>query len=168
MRIFRIFCCAFALVAISCQKDIQEEVIYDYAIYELNDQVVYSSAAEKIREKTPVQYISILYGDLFNARIPNSELNNLTLLSTAIGDKGLVNELILSHYLVNPDLALSTQAEMQADPEGFAQQTYVRFYKRNPTPYESIFLVNLIESDPDLTVPVIYTAFVLSNEYYFY
>lgn len=168
MRLFKFFIAALAFLTLSCQKDILEEVSYAYPVYGITDQAVYSSSAEKTREKTPVQYISILYGDLFDARIPNNELNNLTLLSTAIGDKGLVNELILSHYLTNPDLVVPTQEEMQANPEVFAQQTYVRFYKRNPTPYEALFLVNLIENDPSLTVEVVYTAFVLSNEYYFY
>lgn len=168
MRIFSLWFIALVVLTSSCKKVEQEEVQYDYAIYGITDQVVYSSSAEKTRQKTPVQYISILYGDLFHERIPNNELNNLTLLSTAIGDKGMVNELILSHYLNNATLELPTDAEMQADPESFVDQTYVRFYKRNPTPYEKMFFVNLIEEDPSMTVEVMYTSFVLSNEYYFY
>jgi hypothetical protein len=167
MRAFSFLVIAL-LAFTSCKKVVEEEVNYDYPIYGINTQVLYSSSAEKTRQKTPVQYISILYGDLFGARIPNNVLNNLTLLSTAIGDKGMANELILSHYLNNPTLQLPTNAEMQSNPEMFAEQTYIRFYKRRPTPYEKIFLVNLIEDDAALTVEVIYTAFVLSNEYYFY
>ncbi len=168
MRLFSLWFIALAILAGSCKKVEKEEVTFDYPIYGITPQVIYSSNAEKTRQKTPVQYISILYGDLFNERIPNNVLNNLSLLSTAIGDKGMVNELILSHYLNNPTLELPTDAEMQSDPETFATETYVRFYKRNPTPYEKIYLVNLIEEDPEITVEVIYTAFVLSNEYYFY
>lgn len=167
MRVFSVILIGL-LAFSSCKKVVEEEVTYDYPIYGINTQVVYSSSAEKTRQKTPVQYISILYGDLFGARIPNNELNNLTLLSTANGDKGMANELILSHYLNNPALQLPSDAEMQENPEAFAEQTYIRFYKRNPTPYEKLFLVNLIEDDAATTVEVVYTAFILSNEYYFY
>lgn len=152
----------------ACKKVLEEEVTYDQAIYGINTQVVYSSSAEKTRQKTPVQYISILYGDLFGERIPNNELNNLSLLSAANGDKGMANELILSHYLSDPGLELPTDADMQSDPAAFVEATYIRFYKRNPTPYEKIYFVNLIEDDPELSVQVLYTAFILSNEYYFY
>ena len=167
MRVFSLLTIALLLTT-SCKKEVQEEVTYDQAIYGINTQVVYSSSSEKTRQKTPVQYISIMYGDLFGERIPNNELNNLALLSAANGDKGMVNELILSHYLNDPELELPTDAEMQSDPEAFVEATYIRFYKRNPTPYEKIYFVNLIEEDPDITVEVLYTAFILSNEYYFY
>lgn len=167
MRVFSVLVISLLLTS-ACKKVVEEEVTYDQAIYGINTQVVYSSSAEKTRQKTPVQYISILYGDLYGARIPNNELNNLSLLSTANGDKGMVNELILSHYLNDPGLELPSDADMHSDPEAFVQQTYIRFYKRNPTPYEKIFFVNFIEDDPELTVEVLYTSFILSNEYYFY
>jgi hypothetical protein len=152
----------------SCKKTIEERVIYDNVIYEMNNVVVYSSSSEKVKQKTPVQYISILYADLFNARIPNNELNNLTLISTAIGDKTMANELILSHYLNSPNLQLPGNEEMLSNIPAFVDEVYVRFYQRNPTPYEKLYLTNLIEEDESLTVQLIYTSFVLSNEYYFY
>ena len=167
MRVFSLLVISLILTS-ACKKVIEEEVTYDQAVYGINTQVVYSSSAEKTRQKTAVQYISIMYGDLFGARIPNNELNNLALLSTANGDKGMANELILSHYLNDPDVELPTNADMSANPESFVEQTYIRFYKRNPTPYEKIYFINLIENDPALSVEVLYTAFILSNEYYFY
>jgi len=153
---------------VSCKKVTEERVTYDNVIYELNNIAVYSSSSEKIKQKTPVQYISILYADLFNAQIPNNELNNLTLISTAIGDKTMASELILSHYLNSPSLQLPGDTEMLQDIPAFVEQTYVRFYQRYPTEYEKLFLVNLIESDEGMDVQTIYTSFVLANEYYFY
>jgi len=156
------------LSAVSCKKVTEERVTYDNVIYELNNVAVYSSSSEKIKQKTPVQYISILYADLFNTQIPNNELNNLTLISTAIGDKTMASELILSHYLNSPSLQLPGNAEMLQDIPAFIEQTYVRFYQRFPTEYEKLFLTNLIENDPEMDVQTIYTSFVLANEYYFY
>lgn len=156
------------LLFASCKKTVEERVIYDNVIYEMNNVVVYNSSSEKTKQKTPIQYISILYADLFNARIPNNELNNLTLISTAIGDKTMANELILSHYLNSPDLQLPGNEEMLNDIPVFVDEVYVRFFQRYPTPYEKLYLTNLIEEDQSLTVQLIYTSFVLSNEYYFY
>lgn len=167
MRVFSLIA-ILAISLVSCKKVTEERVVYEYPIYGINDQVVYSSSAEKVRQKTPVQYISILYGDLFGERIPNNELNNLTLLSSAIGDKTMANELILSHYLNDPALDLPSNTEMQGDIEGFVEQTYIRFYKRNPTPYEKLYLTDLIADDAEITVELVYTSFILSNEYYFY
>jgi hypothetical protein len=169
MRVSKfVFIFSVIVLVASCKKTTEEQVIYDNVIYEMNNVVVYNSSSEKTKQKTPVQYISILYADLFNARIPNNELNNLTLISTAIGDKTLANELILSHYLNSPDLQLPGNEEMLSDIPGFVDEIYIRFYQRNPTPYEKLYLTNLIEEDESLTVQLIYTSFVLSNEYYFY
>lgn len=163
-----ILCFSFILLFASCKKTVEERVIYDNVIYEMNNVVVYNSSSEKTKQKTPVQYISILYADLFNTRIPNNELNNLTLISTAIGDKTLANELILSHYLNSPDLQLPGNEDMLSDIPAFVEEVYIRFYQRNATPYEKLYLTNLIEEDQSLTVQLIYTSFALSNEYYFY
>ena len=167
MRAFRWILPILVLLT-ACKKEVREEVNYDQVMYGINNVAVYSSSAEKERQKTPVQYISILYGDLFGQRIPNSELNKLTLISLANGDKTMANELILSHYLNSPQLLLPTNQQMRDDLNAFVEATYIRFYKRYPTPYEKLFFVNLIDDDQALTVEMVYTAFILANEYYFY
>lgn len=167
MRVFSLVFLAVLLFS-SCKKEVREEVNYDQVLYGLNNVVVYSSSAEKTRQKTPGQYISILYGDLFGTRISNNELNNLNLLSIANGDKGMANELILSHYLNSPEIELPTDQEMRDDIGAFVEACYVRFYKRYPTPYEKLYLTNLIDEDQGITVQLVYTTFILSNEYYFY
>jgi len=172
MRVFRRFITGVLLFGVvglsSCKKTITEEVVYDNVIYELNDQVVYSTAAEKNRQKTPTQFISILYADLFNQSISTNDLAEIAELSLSIGDKGVVTELLLSHYLNDPQVDIPTDSQMRADIPTFVESTYVRFFQRFPTAYEAQYLKDLIEDDLLMTPENIYAGFVLSNEYYFY
>ena len=159
----------FALVLVtSCKKTIKEEVVYDNVIYELNDQVVYSTSAEKNRQKSPTQFISVLYSDLFNASISSNELAEIAELTLAVGDKGVVTELLLTHYLNDPGVQIPSDAQMRADLTVFVEETYVRFYQRYPSPYEAHYLQDLIENDLNLQPEDVYSAFALANEYYFY
>lgn len=158
----------FALLLTSCKKERVETQVYDNVIYEVDSTRLYNSAAEKTKQKTPTQYISILYSDLYNKTISNNELSELNELSLAVGDKTMVNELTLSHYLKATWVDKPSDPEMRADIESFVTFVYVKFYLRYPTEYEKRYLADIIGKDPMLTVDEIYTAFVLSNEYYYY
>ena len=153
---------------VACKKKITQEVVYDNIIYELGDQQLYQSNLEKNKQKTPQQYISILYSDLFNSAIPSNDLASIAELSISVGDKVMFNELILSDWLEETTVDVPTDTEMRADIDAFVEQTYIKFYLRYPNAYESYYLKSLIESDPDLTPEIIYTAFATSNEYNFY
>jgi hypothetical protein len=155
-------------LAFSCVKRIEEKVVYDNIYYQMDTVAIYQTAAQKVKQKTALQYLSIMYADFFNKAIPLSELNDLDELSLAFGDKGLMNEMYLSKYLRRGDVDVPSDGEMRADIDGFIDETYIRFYLRNPTAYERQFLTSLIEDDVDLTPALIYTAFALANEYYFY
>lgn len=54
-----------ALLA-SCKKDVLQKRVYDNVIYEVNPVALYASNAEKTKQKSSTQYVSILYNDLFN------------------------------------------------------------------------------------------------------
>lgn len=154
----------------SCKKDIIEEVVYDNIIYQVDTVPVYQSNGEKDRLKTPLQYISSLYSNLYYASIPSNLLDNLVIYRLSIGDKTLINELILNAFLKDPIVAagMPTDDQMFADVDAFIQESYLRFYLRNPTEYEKYGMANIIENDPDITVIDIYRAFLLSNEYMYY
>ena len=157
-----------AVLLFSCKKEVVETQVYDNVIYEIDTQRLYSSSAEKIKQKTQTQYISIMYSDLFSQNVSSNELSELSELSLAIGDKTMANELTLSHYLNSSNVQKPSDAEMRGDLDVFIEITYLRFYQRRPTPYELLFLKGVINDDPQLTVVDIYTAFILSNEYYYY
>ena len=156
------------LFSSACKKEIEEKQVYDNIIYQVDTSRLYSSSAEKTKQKSQTQYISIMYSDLFSTNISGNVLSELSELSLAMGDKTMANELTLSHYLNSTALDKPSDTEMRSDVESFVELTYLRFYQRNPSPYEKIYLIGVIDNDPILTVLDIYTAFILSNEYYYY
>lgn len=162
-------CCSLLITA-SCKKDIVQEVVYDNIIYGVDTVPVYQSNEEKDRVKTPLQYISGLYSNLYFSSIPGNLLDNLVIYRLSMGDKTLVNELILNAMLQDPVVLanMPTDDDMREDVEQFVDECYLRFYLRNPTAYEQYAMTEMIESDADMTVVDVYRAFLLSNEYMFY
>ena len=142
--------------------------MYDNVYYEVTPVTLYTSNAEKNKQKSSIQYISILFSDLFNQTLPGSDLNNLGEVILSNGDKGLVNQMILERFLTLPGIQIPTQAQMNADIDSFIISAYQRFYLRNPTDYEKYYLKNLIQNDASVTPEIVYAAFSLSNEYMFY
>jgi hypothetical protein len=149
------------ILGTACKKD------YNY-IYDVGNEVVYESNAEKTKQKTSAQYVSILYSNLFQSSIPQSELTDLSELRTAIGDKQIADNLIINDYTHSSNVQIPTDAQMRADIPTFVEETYIRFFLRKPSPYEARFMKESIESDAGLTPALIYSAFAESNEYKFY
>ena len=87
---------------------------------------------------------------------------------SSIGDKALVNEVIISNYMNDPDVILPKNSIMRADIDAFVIETYKRFYVRPPSEVEKTFFINYIEANPNVTVEMIYTSFAASDEYLFY
>jgi len=154
----------------SCKKEITQEVIYDNIIYHIDTVPVYSSSLEKDRLKSPLQYISSVFSNLYFSSVPSNVLDNLAIYRLSIGDKSLVNEMIINAMLEDPVVLanIPTDTEMRDDVEAFIETTYLRFFLRNPTEYEKYSLREMIETDPELDPVEIYRAFLLSNEYQFY
>lgn len=161
---------AIMLLLASCKKEINtiESTIVDNYIYETGTEEVYQSNAEKDKQKTANQYISILYANLYRTAINQQELTDLSEVRLAMGDKQLADEMFIDAYVADPLVQIPTDSEMRMDVGLFVEETYLRFYLRLPTPYEKVFLTNMINDDPDLTPELVYTAFANSNEYKFY
>jgi hypothetical protein len=155
-------------IAFSCKKQIVQDHVYDNIIYDVGDKVVYQSASQKTRQKTPTQFISILYSDLFQTAIPNNQLNDLSVLFLANGDKNMITEMLVSDYMNTSGVKLPSNSAMRADLDKFIDNTYIHFYLRYPTSYEKYFLKNLIQNDVNVTPELVYSSFVLSDEYWFY
>lgn len=165
---------AIALVAItviatpSCKKEILRKRQYDNVLYEVNPVALYTTNAEKTKQKSALQYISILYTDLFNQSISATSLNRMSEVTLSIGDKTVASDLILRKLLVEPNVQIPTNDAMRNDLNQFVADTYLRFFQRHPTPYEAFYLKKLIEEDDMLMPEMVYAAFALSNEYYYY
>lgn len=152
----------------SCKKKIEEQIVYDNIIYGVDDVEVYSSNAQKTSQKSAELLVSIMYADIFNQGINTNTLLEISEIYLALGDKTMFNELIFSHFFKDPTAVVPTDLQMRADIETFIEESYIRFFQRNPSEYEKHFLKDLITNDNDITVENVYTSFVLSNEYYFY
>jgi hypothetical protein len=168
MKKFILIALCASLVA--CKKEINSTntTVVDNYIYEVNPQEIYQSNADKDKQKTSNQYISILYSNLFQTAIPLQEITDLSQIRLAIGDKQIADELILNGFANAPNIQIPSNSQMRADVELFIEQTYLRFYLRKPTAYENLQLKQLINEDPDLTPQHIYQSFALSNEYKYY
>ncbi len=159
-----------AAVFAGCERTIERDVIVDNLIYGIDTIPVYGSSAEKDKLKTTTQFISTAYTQLYNRPIPSGTLNELSLLRLSNGDKNLIGELVISHFLEDDAVlaTLPTNEEMWIDLDDFIDKTYLRFYLRLPGSYERLALRRQIELDPETTSPEIYRAFLLSNEYLYY
>ena len=109
-----------------------------------------------------------MHTNLFQRTISQDDLSQLAEVRQSIGDKQLVDELIINNYVNKPDVSIPTNQEMRADIDKFVEETFLRFFLRLPTPYESYELKNAIEADAGLTPELIYQGFAISNEYKFY
>lgn len=156
------------LLMFGCKKETTTYHQGNNYIYGIDGEVVYQSSAEKTKQKSPEQFVSILHSNLFQTSIDQNDLVNLSQIRRAIGDKQMADELILSAFLIDPAVVIVSESEMRADVENFIKQTYIRFFLREPTPYEIYDLKKIIDDDLDLTPELIYQAFALSNEYKFY
>ncbi len=145
----------------------KQEKEYQY-VFEVNEENLYLSNVEKTKQKTPEQYISILYSNLFSTTVPQQDLSQLAEVRVSIGDKQMADEMILNDFVNSGNASTPTNQEMRASIDQFIEDTYIRFFLRKPSPYEVLELKQEIEGDAELTPEMIYQAFALSNEYKFY
>ena len=150
------FCITFS----ACKK---EEVIYDINQVNANS---YNSGKDKL--KSISQYISILYANLFQEALSANELVEISNCIMSIGDKEVANEIVLSNFMNKTGVIMPSDSLMRADVDAFLEETYTRFFIRNITEAEREFFKNFLETNPNVSVEMVYTAFSLSNEYQFY
>jgi len=114
----------------------------DLYIYEVNNVEVNQADVEKVNLKTDLEFVSIVYSDLFGSTLPAEELSQLVRTYNSMGDKKLVEDMIIKDLLTRSDVDMPTSADMFADSEQFVKDTYKRFYTRVPSEYELWFLKN--------------------------
>lgn len=152
-----------ALIAITllsaCKKDY---------VYQVDDVVVNSNAAAKTNVKSTTEFVSIAYSDIYGSTIPQNYLQQMTLAYLSFGDNKLIEDVIIKNMLNAPGVQLPTQAQMQADIDGFITNSYKKFYNRLPSEYELWQMHQLIQADPQITPELIYYAFLTSDEYRYY
>ena len=144
----------------SCKKD--------DPIYEINQINASSYNANKNKLKTPSQYISILYANLFQKALSPNELVEITRCIESVGDKQIVHEVIISNFMNKEGVSIPSDSLMREDLNLFLEETYKRFYVRDITEAEREYFLNFFASHPNVSSEMVYIAFSLSNEYQFY
>jgi len=137
-------------------------------VYEVNDVNITPINSTKNKPKTETQYISVLYTNLFQEAIgPNRMLEALAAIQS-VGDKRVAYDILVSKYMADDKVVLPTVEEMRANPESFIRDTYRRFLIRQPTEAELQWMLNYIESRPNITPELVYFSFATSNEHFHY
>lgn len=161
---------AFALAAVfslsavfsSCKK---QETKYEY---EVNNENVLPANVSKTRVKTTDQYVAILYANLFQKALSSNNLFTISQCFESVGDQILARQILIANLMKKTGVIIPTVTAMNSNIEQFITDTYVRFYVRNPTESEKVYLKKMIQADPNLTPELIYIAFALSDEYMYY
>lgn len=152
---------AFLVMQTSCNKEKRY-------IYQVQDQELYQSAAQKQNLKTTDQFISIAYSHLFGISITNNELNQYNISLQALGDKATMQDMIVKSMINRGGVQLVTNTAMRADIPTFVEETYLRFYNRKPNEFERWKMKDLIEKGTDITPKMIYYSMMTSDEYRYY
>jgi hypothetical protein len=149
------------LAAFSCHKE-------QRAIYQVQEQELYQNSAEKKTLKTTTQFISIAYNDLYGTNITSSELTKLDVAYQSLGDKHVLEDMIVKSLINNGSVQIVTNAVMRADIPAFVEGVYLRFYNRKPNEFEAWKMKDLIEKNTSITPQMIYYSMMTSEEYRFY
>lgn len=161
MRNLSYFFLGVLFLLASCQKE--ENIRYG-----LKSTDILTPSANKDKPKSEAQYIAVLYVNLFQKAISTADQVEVERLLRSIGDKRLAYELIISSYMNDPQVVLPSNVEMRADIEKFVRETYERFYVRPPSQLELEYLKNYLENNTSVTPELVYFAFAISDESFFY
>ena len=134
----------------------------------LEDCGVEASSAGKERLKSPEQWSSIVYTNLFQTGLPANDQFDLAEVFESIGDQDVAREVVLSNFFNQEGVILPSTESMHANPDAFITETYLRFFVRTPSTAELTYLRGFIAENPQLTPEVVYLAFGLSEEYQYY
>ena len=149
------------LTFFSCKKEPER-------IYELNPIEARGFSGKKDKPKSQEQYVSILYTNLFQTALSGNQLVQIINCIESIGDKELAREVIISNFMNRAGIVLPTNEYMRNETDAFLNETYERFYVRQPTEAERLWYKNFIQANPQVTPELVYFAFALSNEYLYY
>ena len=137
-------------------------------VYEVQTQEIYQTASQKQTLKTTTQFVSIAYSDLYNTSITNDQLNKLDIAYQSLGDKKIIEDMIIKNFLQQANSLIPSNTVMRSDIPAFVQNAYLRFYNRKPNEFEAWKVKDMIEKNVDITPKMIYYSLMTSDEYRYY
>ncbi|MCX6198669.1 MAG: hypothetical protein NTY88_05545 [Bacteroidetes bacterium] len=153
-----------AMLHIGCNT----KTIEDRYIYDIQTKEIYQSASQKQTLKTTTQFVSIAYSDLNNSSITNDQLNKLDIAYQSLGDKKIIEDMIIKTFLQQANSLIPSNTVMRSDISSFVQNTYLRFYNRKPNEFEAWKVKDMIEKNADITPKMVYYTLMTSDEYRYY
>ena len=154
---------ALATVMLLSGCTAEPDVTYGLLPLELN-----ASNAEKDRVKSIDQWITILHADLFGEALGSAELFEVKQAFSSVGDQEIARAVLVSNFMQDDGVQLPDPGVITQNPDGFIDDTYVRFLVRYPTEAERTWMRNFLASNPTVTPELVYTSFALSEEYLHY
>lgn len=151
---------AIAITLSSCKKET------DF-IYEV-DEIAIDNNGDKENVKSTTEFISIAYSDLYNTTIPTDTLLALKIAYESFGDKRLIQDRIVRHFLNSPGTQLPSNTIMRSNLQLFVKDTYVKLYNREPDAMEQYFISTILNADSTITPELVYYAMMSANEYRYY
>ncbi len=136
--------------------------------FDINPVVINQDGANKENLKSPDQFITLLYADLYSTTIPYAELKKLQRLLESFGDKNVIIERIAQNMLNDPLAQIPADTILTAAADVFISESYKLFFTRNASEAEVWYIRELIKNNPELTVKEIYYAFITSEGYKYY
>ena len=145
----------------SCKKETEY-------IYEVNDVQVRQDVIGKGILKSTIEFLSIAYSDIYGNTISQNQLNRLSLLYLAFGDKKLLEDLLIKNMINRPEALLPSNQTMRADVDLFVVNAYQKLYNRSPNELEVFTLKKNINENAQMTAVMVYYAMMTSDEYRYY
>lgn len=150
------------IILFSCKKEKK-------VIYHLNDVNINQNSANKDHLKSTTEFISIAYSDIFGTVITNDKLSDLSAMYLALGDKKLIEEMVIKNFLNEPTTQIPTlDTTSQSTIQNFVTDSYKKLFNRVPDEYELWFVTDMIQKDTALTAELIYFSLMTANEYRYY
>jgi len=136
-------------------------------IYEVEPVTVNVQGGTKRALKSDRQFVSSAFADVLKKQMTSDELDEAMVCYNAMSDKELMRDMIIRDMLKRSS-RIPSSSEMRADTEKFVQDTYVRFYKRDPSDLERWTVKQQIDQDTSLLPVMVYYAFMSGEEYRYY
>ncbi len=137
-------------------------------LYEVNEVEINPSSLKKNNLKSDLEFISLAYSDLYGTTIPEQALLQMVQAYNSLGDKQLIADYIIKNLINAPGAQVPSSQAMRRDVDRFINDTYKKFYVREPDEYERWFFQQLIDQDASITPELIYYSFLTSDEYRYY
>ena len=137
-------------------------------VYEVTDVAVTQADGSKDNVKTTTEFISIVYSDLFNTNVPTDTLVFVRQAYEAFGDKKLIEDRIVRHFLNSPGVQIPSDATMRSNIPQFVEETIQKFFNRKSDAFENYFVSDIIGNNSNITPMVVYYACMTSDEYRYY